>query len=55
MKIGDKVTIYHDGKPYKNGVIKEIKQTKSCKKAIVNTEMGTIWYGPIEIIKLNPL
>lgn len=45
MKIGDKVTIYDDGKPYKNGVITHIGKTIYGERAVVHTETGSDWVG----------
>jgi len=54
MKVGDKVTIYSDGKPYKNGVIVKIGASFWGKdKAIVKTESGSSWIGFVENLELR--
>ena len=55
MKVGDKVTIYDDGKPYKTGIIVKIGKSYWGKyKAIVKTESGSHWVGFVENLELRP-
>ena len=45
FKVGDKVTIYDAGKPYKSGVIEKMATTRFGEKVVVKTETGSTWIG----------